>query len=92
MGGPFVSAILDAITFIEKHALRGVEIGRVRHEARSNLPPIAVREAVINAVAHTDYTQRGAPIRISKLDDRLEIENSGLLPFGLPVEDLERGA
>jgi predicted HTH transcriptional regulator len=44
---------------------------------------------VINAVAHADYAQRGAPIRIAIFDDRLEIENPGLHPFGLTVPDLE---
>ena len=55
------------------------------------MPPAAVREAVINAVTHADYAQRGAPISVSMLDDRLEVENPGLLPFGLTVEDLPRG-
>jgi predicted HTH transcriptional regulator len=58
---------------------------------RWSIPPVAVREAMINAVAHADYAQRGAPIRISIFDDRLEIENPGLLPFGLTVADLEHG-
>jgi ATP-dependent DNA helicase RecG len=86
-----VAAIEDAIAFIEKHTLHGVEIGRVRSEQTWNVPPVAVREAVVNAVAHADYAQRGAPIRISIFHDRLEIENPGLLPFGLTVEDLEHG-
>ncbi len=33
-----------------------------------------MREAIINAVAHTDYAQRGAPLRLSIFDDRLEVE------------------
>lgn len=52
---------------------------------------MAIREAVINAIVHADYAQRGAPIRIAIFDDRIEIENPGLLPFGLTVEDLEEG-
>ena len=40
---------------------------------------------------HADYAQRGAPIRIALFDDRLEIENPGLLPFGLTIDDLARG-
>lgn len=86
-----VSAIEEAIAFIEKHALRGADIGPVRRKDRWNLPPVAVREAIINAVAHADYAQRGAPIRVSIFEDRLEIENPGLLPFGLTIEDLEHG-
>ena len=86
-----VRAIDEAIAFVEKHALHGADIGRMRRQERWNLPPAAVREAMINAVAHTDYAQRGAPIRVSIFDDRLEIENPGLLPFGLTIEDLEYG-
>jgi predicted HTH transcriptional regulator len=68
-----------------------VAIGALRRKERWNLPPVAVREAVINAVAHADYAQHGAPIRLAIFDDRLEIENPGLLPFGLTIEDLSRG-
>lgn len=84
-------SVEEAIAFVEKHALRGVEIGKVRARERWNLPPVAVREAVVNAVAHADYAQRGAPVRVAIFDDRLEVENPGLLPFGLTVDDLRRG-
>jgi predicted HTH transcriptional regulator len=50
-----------------------------------------LREALINAVTHADYSQLGAPIRVSLFDDRLEIENPGLLPFGLTIEEIQRG-
>jgi predicted HTH transcriptional regulator len=86
-----VRAVEEAIAFVRKHALYGAEIGAVRRTERWNLPPAAVREAIINAVAHADYAQRGAPIRLSIFDDRLEIENPGLLPFGLTLDDLPRG-
>lgn len=84
-------AIEEAIAFVAKHSLHGADIGAVRRKERWNLPPVAVREAMINAVAHADYAQRGAPIRISIFDDRFEIDNPGLLPFGLTIEDLEHG-
>ena len=86
-----VQAVEEAIAFIQKHALHGVEVGAVRRKERWNLPPAAVREAVINAVVHADYAQRGAPIRVSIFDDRLEVENPGLLPFGLTIDDLRHG-
>lgn len=84
-------AVEQSIQFVRKHSLHGVEIGSVRRVERWSIPPVAVREAVINAVVHADYRQRGAPIRIAIFDDRMEVENPGLLPFGLTVEDLHRG-
>lgn len=86
-----VRAIEEAIAFVQKHALYGAEIGAVRRKERWSLPPVALREAVINAVVHADYAQRGAPLRVSIFDERLEIENPGLLPFGLTLEDLPHG-
>lgn len=85
------AAVEEAVAFVEKHALHGAEIGRVHRVERWNLPPVAIREAIVNAVVHTDYAQRGAPIRLAIYDDRVEIENPGLLPFGLTLDDLPRG-
>ena len=72
-----VKAVEEAIAFVHKHLTQGAEIGDVRRSDRWSLPPIAIREAVINAVAHADYSQHGAPIRISIFNDRLEVENQG---------------
>ena len=89
--GPLTVAIEEAIRFVEKHSTHGARVGRMRRTETWSLPPAAVREAVINAVAHCDYSQSGAPIRVSIFDDRLEVENPGLLPFGLTVSDLPLG-
>lgn len=84
-------AVDAVIAFVHKHTLHGAEIGAVRRKERWNLPPVAVREAIINAVAHADYAQHGSPIRVAIFDDRIEVENPGVLPFGLTVDDLHRG-
>jgi predicted HTH transcriptional regulator len=55
------------------------------------VPPVAIREAVINAIVHADYAQLGSPIRIAIFDDRIEVDNPGLLLFGLTIEDIRRG-
>ena len=86
-----VQAIEEAVSFVEKHSVLGAVIGRLRRRDRWSLPPAAVREAIVNAVVHADYSQRGAPIRVAIFDDRLEVENPGLLPFGLTLEDLPLG-
>jgi ATP-dependent DNA helicase RecG len=86
-----VKALEKAIAFVQGHLRRGAEIGALRRLDQWDLPPVAIREAVVNAVVHADYAQRGAPIRIALFDDRLEVESPGLLPFGLTVEDLRAG-
>lgn len=88
---PLPDAVPAAVAFIERHMAAGVDIGAVRATPRWTLPPVAVREALVNTVAHADYSQRGASLRVSVFDDRLEVENPGLLPFGLTLDDLPRG-
>lgn len=53
-------------------------------------PPIALREALINAFAHRDYALGGGSVSLAIFDDRLEITSVGPLHFGLRVEDLLR--
>ena len=67
------------------------EVRTCRRTEHWNVPIAAVREAIVNAVAHADYSQRGAPIRLAIFDNRIEIENLGLLPFGLTLDDLPLG-
>ncbi|MBS0351173.1 MAG: putative DNA binding domain-containing protein [Proteobacteria bacterium] len=86
-----IIAIYEAIEFVKKHSLQAIEINEVARNEKWNIPQAAVREAIINAVVHADYSQRGSPIRIAIYDDRLEIENPGLIPFNLTLEDLYQG-
>ena len=89
--GPLPKIIEAAIEFVRKHGLHGFEIAGLRRTDTWSLPPVALREAIVNAVVHADYAQRGAPLRVSIFDDRVEIESPGLLLPGLTVEDLRRG-
>lgn len=50
-------------------------------------PKEAVREALLNAVSHKDYSS-GIPIQISVYDDKLMIWNQGILPEHWTIENL----
>ena len=79
-------AVESAIAFIERHTRQGIEIGRVRRREVPEYPVAAVREAVINAIVHADYSIGGGGTKIAVFSDRIEITNPGLLPFGLTLE------
>ena len=53
-------------------------------------PELACREALINAIAHRDYSQEGRGIEIYVFDDRMEITSPGSLLSSLTIEDLKR--
>ena len=62
-----------------------------RRKMKYKLPPEALREALINAVVHADYSTQGTSIRVSIFADRIEIENPGILPLGLTLDDIMSG-
>ena len=51
-------------------------------------PPLAMREALANALCHRDYSIGGGSVGIAVYDDRLEVTSSGSLHFGLRPEKL----
>jgi len=77
--------------FLKKHAMRGADFSDIRRKDVWSIPLEPLREAVINALVHADYFQRGAPIRVAFFDNRIEIESPGILLPGLTVEDIKLG-
>lgn len=59
-----------------------------RFEASVIYPEAACREALINAIAHRDYSQEGRGIEIFIFDDRIEFKSPGGLLSSLSVNDL----
>ena len=51
-------------------------------------PPVALREALANAICHRDYTDGGGSVSVGIYDDRLEITSTGPLHFGLTPDML----
>lgn len=51
------------------------------------IPPEAIREAIVNAVAHRDYALAGA-VQVSVFSDRVEVWSPGVLPAPLTPERL----
>lgn len=52
------------------------------------IPYIALKEALINAIAHRDYNNKGTHIQVEVFDDRVSITNFGGLVKGLNPSDL----
>jgi ATP-dependent DNA helicase RecG len=84
--GHLPKMVESAISFIERYTRQSSDIGRVRRADLPEYPFQAVREAIINAVAHTDYALGGMDIKVAVFDNRLEITNPGFLLFGLTLE------
>jgi predicted HTH transcriptional regulator len=80
-----------ALAFVKRSMSLEMRIDGARRSEQWQFPLVAVREALINSVVHADYSQKGAPLRVAVYDDRLEIENPGMLVPGLTVDDVLSG-
>ncbi len=64
------------------------ESGRMTRIDEPLYPPLAIREALANALCHRDYAVGGGSIGVAVYDDRLEVTSTGPLHFGLVSGDL----
>ncbi|GAB6059872.1 hypothetical protein JCM31598_29890 [Desulfonatronum parangueonense] len=85
--GPLDVQIRDACKFIEKN----MRVFAVKAPYRIETPQFsmnAVFEAVVNAVAHRDYSIYGSKIRLHLFSDRLEIFSPGSIPNTMTIESI----
>ncbi len=66
------------------------EEGKIERRDQPAVPPLALREALVNAISHRDYENRSASIALAIYDDRLELWNNGVLPPQLTIDDLRK--
>jgi len=88
---PLPLAVESILLFLKKHAMRAADLSDLRRKDVWSIPLTILREVVINALVHADYSQRGGPIRVAFFDDRIEVENPGILLPGLTIEDMKQG-
>ena len=89
--GTILDAVSEVPVFIRRNTRMAAEIKEIRRRDIPEYPPLAVREALINALAHADYSVNGSRTQIAIFSDRLEIQNPGMFPFGFTMEDLKAG-
>ena len=88
---PLPQAVESILLFLKKHAMRAADLSGLHRKDVWSIPLTILREVVVNALLHADYSQRGAPIRVAFFDDRIEVENPGILLPGLTIEDMKQG-
>jgi ATP-dependent DNA helicase RecG len=77
--------------FVKNHiSLRG-EIKGLQRTDTYELPEAALREALINAVVHRDYTNPGRDIKVGVYDDIVNVVSPGGFPNTLTAEALQEG-
>jgi ATP-dependent DNA helicase RecG len=88
--GSLLTQVNDAYEYIGKYNRTRAEFSGLRRIDMHDYPPDALREALLNAVVHRDYSY-SASILISIFDDRIEFVSLGGLPKGIAHNDLMLG-
>ncbi len=89
--GDLLGQLEQAEAFIKNHIhLRG-EINGLQRTDRFELPLEALREALVNAIVHRDYTNQGRDIKVGVYDDVVNVVSPGGFPSTLTMESLLDG-
>ncbi len=88
--GDVVSQVEGAVSFVKKHLNLNPKIEGLVRKDSYEIPEVAFREAIVNAVVHREYTMEGRCIFVKVYDNRLVIESPGL-PLGLDLNNLGSG-
>jgi ATP-dependent DNA helicase RecG len=80
----------EGMAFLERTMPLGARFpeGKIFREDRFPIPTDALREILLNAVMHRDYSDYTGYVAIVVFDDRIEIQSHGLLPHGITLEQL----
>jgi len=91
--GPVDLQIEEAYRYVLSKINLGSVFGNGIHRKDSyEIPPSAIREVIVNAVAHRNYVNGvESPITVALYDDRLEVTSPGKLPFGITVAKMLEG-
>lgn len=89
--GDLFSQLAQTETFIKNHLHLKAEILGLQRSESYEIPMPAIREALINAVVHRDYSNAGRDIKVGIYDDVLNIVSPGGLPNGLTLEEARQG-
>lgn len=87
--GPFYKTLIAVENFLTRNTRLASKIVEFKRVDIPEYPLEAIREAVVNAMAHRDYFRRGANIQIDIFDDRIETTSPGGLLPGLDIKHLE---
>ncbi len=87
--GPILRIIAELNGFIDQHIQERVIRQDLFFKEKFVYPISALKEVLINALAHRDYSLEGRAIEVYMYDDRLEVVSPGGLPGFLKIDHLQ---
>ena len=89
--GPLYRQVEEAMKFAHIYIALSGKVEGLQRIDRYEVPLEVIREAVVNAVVHRDYSISGSDIKFAIFDNRIEVTSPGALPRSLEIEDIIAG-
>ncbi len=86
--GPLAHVIQRVYEIVQEEIHLGAVVRGLQRQEQWVYPPTAVREALVNAVAHRDYRLQGRAIEVRMFSDRMEISSPGGLPGYITLDNI----
>jgi len=90
-GGSIFDILENSLNFILNHINLRAEIKGLYRTDTYEIPIVALREALINALIHRDYINQGRDIKVGIYDDIVNIVSCGSYPNSISQADIENG-
>ena len=90
LSGSILGQLNEAFAYIDRYNRTRAEFAGLDRVDMRDYPPEAVREALLNAIVHRDYSFRGSTL-ISIFEDRIEFVTIGGLVKGITLDDVKLG-
>ena len=90
LSGSILGQLNEAFAYIDRYNRTRAEFSGLDRIDIRDYPPEAVREALLNAIVHRDYSFSGSTL-ISIFEDRIEFVTIGGLVKGITLEDVKLG-
>lgn len=84
-------AIEQTVAFIRRNLAQPLKVKGLKRKPSEQYPQEALREAIVNAVAHRDYAEAGSKIAVEVFSDRVVVMSPGRPPGGQSIEQIEKG-
>jgi ATP-dependent DNA helicase RecG len=88
--GTVIDLVDNAVDFVLRNIRKTIWLvpGKIQREERYEYPEEAIRESIVNAIVHRDYSFP-SKVQVRIFDSKIEIWNPGELPKGWTVENLK---
>ncbi len=90
LSGSLLEQMEEAFNYIDRYNRTRAEFSGLDRVDMRDYPPEAIREALMNAIVHRDYSFSGATL-ISIFEDRMEFVTIGGLVKGITLDDVKLG-